>query len=99
VTTAVTAVAPIPGSREMLRTLVCTTSPPCSCTFCAQRSHIIPGPSLGYSNSSISDVMSFWLRLGSTALTTALSSDRFLIRWAAQSDCNSLASRPHSFSV
>ncbi len=43
--------------------------------------------------------MSFWFRLGSTAFTTALNSERFLMRCAAQSDCSSVASRPQSFSV
>ena len=63
------------------------------------RSHIIPGPYLGYWNSSMRLVMSFWFRLGRTALITALTSDRFLMRWAAQSAWISVAGTPHTFSV
>ena len=62
-----------------------TTVQPRSTTLSRQRSHIIPGPYFGYWNSSISDVMSFWLRFGISAFTTALNSDRFLMRCAAKS--------------
>ena len=47
----------------------------------------------------MSEVMSFWLRLGSTALSTALDSDRFLMRCAAQSASSWLPGTPHTFSV
>ena len=40
---------------------ICTVPPPAR-TFSVQRSHIIPGPYLGYWNSSMSVVISFWLR-------------------------------------
>ena len=43
--------------------------------------------------------MSFWLRLGRMALMTAFTSDRFLMRWAAQSAWISVAGTPHTFSV
>ena len=75
------------------------TRPPPPCTFRVQVSHIIPGPYLGYWNSSIRDVMSFWLRRGRIALMIALSSDRFLMRCAAQSAWISVAGTPHTFSV
>src|SRR5207302_10169749 len=52
------------------------TLEPCASTSSRQRSHIIPGPYFGYWNSSMRLVMSFWLRLGSTALSTAFDSDR-----------------------
>jgi hypothetical protein len=54
---------------------------------------------LGYWNSSISDVISVWPRLGVSAFQIALPSDRFLMRWAAQSAWISVASTPQSFSV
>src|SRR5262245_32329640 len=64
--TASTAVA-LPSPCLILTTLVrISTELPLSVTSSVQRSHIIPGPNLGYWNSSISEVMSFWLRLGST---------------------------------
>jgi hypothetical protein len=50
-------------------------------------------------NSSIRLVMSFWLRLGSSAFSTALESERFLIRCAAQSAESSVAGTPQSFSL
>ena len=43
--------------------------------------------------------MSFWLRLGSSAFLTALNSDRFLMRCAAQSAWIAVAGTPHTFSV
>src|SRR5579864_2955181 len=76
-----------------------TTSVPAATTLSRQTSHIIPGPYLGYWNSSISDVIAFWLRRGTTALTIALPSDRLLTRWAAQSAGISLTGMPHTFSV
>ena len=63
------------------------------------RSHIIPGPYLGYSNSSMRLAISFWFRLGRRALSTALKSERFLMRWAAQSAGISSAGMPQTFSV
>ena len=77
---------------------MCTFVPAAS-TFSRHASHIIPGPYLGYWNSSISEVISFWFRFGSSALTMAENRERFLIRWAAQSAWMSEAGRPHSFSL
>ena len=76
-----------------------TTVEPWATTLSRQTSHIIPGPYLGYWNSSMSEVMSFWFRFGSSALTMALPSDRSLTRWAAQSAGISLTGTPHTFSV
>jgi hypothetical protein len=59
----------------------------------------MPGPCFGYWNSSMRLVTSFWFRRGSTALTIALDSDRFLMRWAAQSAWMADAGMPHAFSV
>ena len=73
--------------------------PPAACTSPAQTSHIMPGPYLGYWNSSMRVVMSVWLRLGRMALITALRRSRFLIRWAAQSAGMSATGTPHTFSV
>ena len=73
--------------------------PPAACTFSAQPSHIIPGPYLGYWNSSMRVVISVWLRLGRMALTTALRRSRFLTRCAAQSAGISETGTPHTFSV
>ena len=75
------------------------TVPPRRATSSAQRSHIIPGPCFGYWNSSIRLVTSVRLRRGSSALRIAVASDRFLIRWAAQSACNRSAGIPQTFSV
>ena len=76
-----------------------STLVPRASTFSRQRSHIIPGPYFGYWNSSMRLVISFWFRLGRMALVTAFISDRFLMRWAAQSAWISVAGTPHSFSV
>ena len=73
--------------------------PPAARTLSAQTSHIIPGPYLGYWNSSIRVVISVWPRLGSMALSTALRRSRFLTRWAAQSAGMSATGTPHTFSV
>ena len=54
-------------------------------TFSAAVSHIIPGPYLGYWNSSMSEVISFWFVFGLSAFMIALNSDMFLMRWAAKS--------------
>ena len=59
----------------------------------------MPGPCFGYWNSSISDVIDFWLRLGSSALVTALNSERFLMRCAAKSAGSLWTGTPHSFSL
>ena len=75
------------------------TAPPRFATCSVQRSHIIPGPNFGYWNSSIRLVTSLRLRRGSSALSTALDSDRFLIRCAAQSACSWSAGIPQTFSV
>ena len=72
---------------------------PRASTSSRARSHIIPGPYLGYWNSSMRLVISFWFRLGRTALVIAFISDRFLMRWAAQSAWIDVAGTPHSFSV
>jgi len=84
----------MPTTRVCMRTVQ-----PFASTFSVQRSHIIPGPYFGYWNSSISEVISFWFRLGSRALTTALHRDRFLMRWAAKSAGSLLTGTPHSFSL
>ena len=59
----------------------------------------MPGPYLGYWNSSMSVVMSVWPRLGRMALITALRRSRFLTRWAAQSAGMSDTGTPQTFSV
>ena len=76
-----------------------STLPPAAATLSAQTSHIIPGPYLGYWNSSMSVVISVWPRLGMMALTTALPRSRFLTRWAAQSAGMSATGTPQTFSV
>src|SRR5262245_12202088 len=96
---AVTATARPPEWWTAVTGVSMTTADPWPSTSVRHRSHIIPGPCLGYWNSSMRLVMSFWFRLGSTALRTALDSDRFLIRWAAQSDLISVAGTPQTFSV
>ena len=73
--------------------------PPAACTFSAHTSHIIPGPYLGYWNSSMRVVISVWLRLGRMALMTALRRSRFLMRWAAQSAGICETSTPQTRSV
>ena len=76
-----------------------STVPPAACTLSAQTSHIIPGPYLGYWNSSMRVVISVWLRLGRMAFMTALRRSRFLTRCAAQSAGISATGTPHTFSV
>ena len=76
-----------------------STVPPAARTFSAQTSHIIPGPYFGYWNSSISVVMSVWLRFGRSAFMTALHRTRFLTRCAAQSAGISVTGTPQTFSV
>src|SRR5688572_19192511 len=94
-----TEVALPPEWRTAAMRVSITTLEPCALTFSAHTSHIIPGPYLGYWNSSMRDVISFWFRFGSSAFITAVNSDRFLIRWAAQSAWISVAGTPHTFSV
>ena len=72
---------------------------PCASTLSRQTSHIMPGPNFGYWNSSMSEVMSFWLRLGVSEFTIALPRDRPLTRCAAQSAGIWLTGMPHTFSV
>ena len=76
-----------------------TTFEPNSVILSRQTCHIIPGPYLGYWNSSMSEVISFWFRLGMSAFTIALPSDSPLTRCAAQSAGISLTGTPQSFSV
>ena len=76
-----------------------STVPPPLSTRSRHRSHIIPGPNLGYWNSSMRLVICCWLRFGVRALSTALPRSRFLIRWAAQSEGISLTGTPQTFSV
>ncbi len=76
-----------------------STLEPWATTLSRQTSHIIPGPYLGYWNSSISEVMSFWFRLGMRALKMALPSDSPFTRCAAQSAGISDTGTPHTFSV
>ena len=85
------------------------TFEPAASTLSRQTSHIIPGPYLGYWNSSMSEVMSValpFLRKEShdgsesrMAFTPAFHSDMFLMRWAAQSAWMLLAGTPHTFSL
>ncbi len=84
----------IPMTRAFM-----TTVQPLASTRSRQRSHIIPGPYFGYSNSSMSEVMSFWLRFGSRAFIAALKSDRFLMRCAAKSAGSLSTGTPQSFSL
>ena len=95
----VTSTALPPAWRIRVTGASITTLVPCASTRSRQRSHIIPGPSLGYSNSSMSEVMSFWLRRGRSAFHTALASERFLMRCAAKSAVSSVAGSPQAFSV
>ncbi len=66
-------------------------------------SHIMPGPRRGYSNESISVLMTLPLspplRCGISAFLTAVSSDSPLIRCAAHSAESSLQGIPQTFSV
>ena len=76
-----------------------STVPPPFSTSSRQRSHIIPGPYLGYWNSSMRLVISFWFRFGASAFSTALPRSRFFTRWAAQSAGMSLTGTPQTRSV
>ncbi len=75
-----------------------STVPPAACTLSAALPHL-PGPDLGYWNSSISVVISVWPRLGRMEFISALRRSRFLIRWAAQSAGISETGTPQTFSV
>ena len=91
-------------ARVSMRTLE-----PAASTLSRQTSHIIPGPYLGYWNSSMSEVMSVALprfrndshdgRESRIAFTPAFHSDMFLMRWAAQSAWIWSAGTPQTFSV
>ena len=94
-----TEVALPPEWRIFVMRVSITTFEPWASTLSRQTSHIIPGPYLGYWNSSMSEVISFWFRLGRRALTMALESERFLMRWAAKSAGSLLTGTPHSFSL
>ncbi len=94
-----TEVARPPRWRMEAMRVSMTTLEPWASTLSRQTSHIIPGPYLGYWNSSMREVMSFWLRFGRRAFMTAFHSDRFLIRCAAQSAWISVAGTPQTFSV
>ena len=76
-----------------------STVPPAALTLSAACSHIMPGPSLGYWNSSMSVVISVWPRLGRIEFIRALRRSRFLTRCAAQSAGISETGTPHTFSV
>src|SRR3569832_2288294 len=79
-----------------------TTLVPAASTLSRHTSHIIPGPYFGYWNSSISEVICFFLPrlpLGLSAVTNALQTVRSLMRCAAKSAEISDAGRPHSFSL
>ncbi len=79
--------------------LLITTVQPFASTRSRHRSHIMPGPCFGYWNSSMSEVISFWLRFGSSAFITAFMNERFLMRWAAKSAGSLSAGTPQSFSL
>src|SRR5579884_2343069 len=96
---ATTATAAPSWWRILVAAVFISTLVPSVSTFSRHTSHIIPGPYFGYSNSSIREVIAFWLWRGSTAFHTALARERFLIRWAAQSAWISVAGTPHTFSV
>ena len=80
-------------------TVSISTFVPAASTLSVHTSHIIPGPYFGYWNSSMREVISFWLLFGRIALTAALPSERFLMRWAAQSAGSLSVGMPHTFSV
>src|SRR5687767_12825295 len=96
---AITATALPPSWRMPTTRVFISTVQPLASTFSVHRSHIIPGPYLGYWNSSMREVISFWFRFGVSALITAPVNDRFLIRWAAKSAGSWSTGTPHSFSL
>ena len=62
--TASTSTARPPSWRILVTRVSMTTLEPLASTLSRQTSHIIPGPYLGYWNSSMREVISFWFRLG-----------------------------------
>src|SRR5579862_8406251 len=80
---ATTLVARPAAWRTVVTAAPMTTFDPPATTLSRHTSHIIPGPYLGYWNSSMSEVISFWFRLGVSAFTIALPSESPLTRWAA----------------
>ncbi len=102
---ATTAVARPPAWRIPVTGVCMTTFVPPASTSSRHRSHIIPGPYLGYWNSSMrlvtwSDLLrrlpSVRARIGSH---TALHRDMPLMRCAPQSADSSDAGTPHTFSL
>src|SRR6266540_7443889 len=93
---ATTATAPPSHQRTSLTAALEMICDPWHSASSAARSHVIPGPYLGYWNSSIKLVI-LVLPFGRMALVTAFSSERFLIRCAAQSAWIWVAGTPHSF--
>ncbi len=101
----VTATAAPSSTWTLLAVVDIRIVPPMPTTCSAHRSHIMPGPNLGYSNSSMRLVSCFDLsrrlpatdaRIGSH---TAFHNDMPLIRWAPQSAEISEAETAHSFSL
>ena len=94
-----------PPSWWMATTFVCmATSTPRASTRSRQRSHIIPGPYLGYWNSSMrlvtcDDLLRWPKSLARTGSHSASTSDMPLMRWAAKSAEIDEAGTPHSFSL
>src|SRR5665213_1896116 len=100
-----TATARPPSRWTAVALVAIRTSPPWATTFSVQRSHIIPGPNFGYSNSSMRLVTCFDLsrrlpasddRIGSQ---TAFHIDMPLIRCAPPSAEISDAETPQTFSL
>ena len=98
-TTYVAETARPPSTWMPVRHASSSTVPPAACTFSEQCSHIMPGPNLGYWNSSMSVVISVWPRLGRMEFIRALRRSRFFTRWAAQSAGISETGTPQTFSV
>jgi hypothetical protein len=96
--TAVTDTAPVAVADAGDRGLHRPWSPGAS-TSSRQRSHIIPGPYLGYWNSSMRLVMSFWLRLGSSAFPHGVEQRQVLDALGGPVGRISVAGTPHTFSV
>jgi len=66
----------------------------------AARDQLFPlGPYFGYWNASIRVVISVWPLGWKIAFLIAENSERFLMRWAAQSAWISVPGMPQSFSV
>ena len=95
-----------PGPRSTPTTgLSRRTSTPAFSTRSRHVSHIIPGPSLGYWNSSMRLVTCLArlrrppARRARSGSHTALNSDMPLMRWAPQSAETSDGGTPHTFSL